>query len=427
MISRVRGMQDVLPEQVAAWQDLEGRARETAARFGFREIRTPVLEHAELFERGVGDTTDIVEKEMYQFQDRSGRRLALRPEGTAQVMRALLEAGRILPDMPAERLFYLQAHYRYERPQAGRLREHHQFGVELVGSASPRADVEVIGVALAFLESAGLTGLEVHLNSIGDAACRSVYREALIAYVTPFADTLCGDCQRRLRQNPLRLLDCKVPQDHARMADAPRMRGSLCEACRAHDGEVRSLLGALGVPVVTDDALVRGLDYYTRTVFEIVNPALGAEGTVCGGGRYDGLVAQVDGPDTPAVGFGLGLERLLLTLEAAGVPLPGPAVPDVYVAVLGDTAAVAVTVARDLRAAGLRVVLELEPRSLKAQLRQADRLGAQRAVIIGPEDVAQGLVTVRHLSGAGSPTERVQRAVSISDAARALLDDPGDP
>lgn len=421
LISRVRGMQDVLPDQVASWHFLEGRARETAARFGFQEIRTPVLEQAELFQHGVGDTTDIVEKEMYQFQDRGGRLLALRPEGTAQVVRALLEAGRIGPNLPSERVFYLQAHYRYERPQAGRLREHHQFGVELVGSPSPRADVEVISLALAFLEAAGLEGLEVHLNSIGDEACRPTYREALVAYATPVAAELCGDCQRRLTQNPLRLLDCKVPADQARMQQAPRMANTLCENCQAHDREVRALLTALGVKVVTDDRLVRGLDYYTRTVFEIVNPALGAEGTVCGGGRYDGLVQQVGGPKAPAVGFGLGLERLLLTLQAVGVEPKAARRPDVYVAVLGEAGEVAMALARDLRQAGLCVVVELEARSLKAQLRQADRLGAVRAVIVGPEEVAQGLITVRDL--VGPSTERVQRALSIQGAAETLLAD----
>jgi len=415
---RVRGMQDVLPEETGAWQELEAKARDAARRFGFREIRTPVLEAAELFERGVGTDTDIVEKEMYQLRDRGGRRLALRPEGTAQVMRALLEAGRIRADMPVERVYYLQAHYRYERPEAGRLREHHQFGVELVGSASPRADAEVIGLALHYLTAVGLIGLEVHLNSIGDDACRPAYREALRAYATPFAAKLCGDCQRRLVTNPLRLLDCKVPEDQARMRSAPRLDAYLCEACRAHDAALAGFLDATGVRIVRDPSLVRGLDYYTRTVFEVVDPSLGAEGTVCGGGRYDGLVAEVGGPPTPAVGFGLGLERLYLTLRQSGVDVAPRQGVDAYVAVLGDTAPVAMQVAGALRRAGRSAVVELENRSLKAQLRQADRVGASFAVIVGPEDVAQGLVTVRALRG--EDNERWQRKVPLSAVAQAV-------
>jgi histidyl-tRNA synthetase len=336
-------------------------------------------------------------------------------------MRALLEAGRIRPDMPSERVFYLQAHYRYERPQVGRLREHHQFGVELVGSRSPRADAEVIGLALSFLGALGLTGLEVHLSSIGDSTCRPLYREALVAYALPLQEELCPDCRRRLIHNPLRLLDCKVPSDQVRMRDAPRISDSLCEACQAHDRELRALLTALGVKVVKDEALVRGLDYYSRTVFEVVNPELGSEGTICGGGRYDGLVELVGGPPTAAVGFGLGLERLLLTLKALGMELPAAPKPDVYIAILGETGEVAVALARDLRESGLQVVLELEHRSLKAQLRQADRLGATRAIIVGPEEVEQGVVAVRDLTGPEG--KRGQYLVALSRLVEVLTEE----
>lgn len=411
-ITRVRGMNDVLPEETPRWQAIERAARETARRYAFGEVRTPVLEMAELFDRGVGDATDIVEHEMYRFRDRGEREVALRPEGTASVMRALLEAGRIAPDMPPQRVYYLMPLFRYERPQAGRLRQHHQFGVELVGTASPRADAEVIALFLDFVGGLGLNDLEVHLNSIGDAECRPVYRQALVDFVRPFAGELCGDCRRRIDRNPLRLFDCHVEADRHRMAAAPRPRAYLCEACRNHHDAVRAMLAAAGRQVVDNDDLVRGLDYYTRTVFEVVDPALGREGVVGGGGRYDGLIAMLGGPDTPSVGFGLGLERLQLVLERYGLAPAGAAPPDVYLAALGGARDSAYVLAGALRAQGLTVMAELDERSLKAQLRSASRSAAPFALILGERDVAEGTVAVRDLAD-GS-----QVAVARSDAAR---------
>jgi len=407
-IARVRGMNDVLPEEAGRWHVVEAQARDTARRFGFGEIRTPVLELAELFDRGVGDATDVVEKEMYRFEDRGGREVALRPEGTASAMRALIEAGRIAPDMPPVRVYYLMPLFRYERPQAGRLREHHQFGVELVGVDAPTADAEVIALFLDFVGRLGLTDLEIHLNSIGDANCRPAYREALLAYARPLADRLCTDCRSRMERNPLRLLDCHVEADRALLAGGPRPIDHLCEPCRLHHDAVKAMLAAAGWTLVDDRDLVRGLDYYTRTVFEVVEPSLGREGVVGGGGRYDGLVELVGGPVTPSVGFGLGLERLLIVLERKG-HAPGDALPpDVYLAVLPGARESAFALAKDLRDAGVSVLAELQERSLKAQMRAADRSGARVAVVLGERDVAQGTVSARDLRG-GTQAEVARR------------------
>lgn len=396
VFQRPRGTADILPGQAERWTYVEGLARTAAARHGFAEIRTPLIESAELFVRGVGEGTDVVSKEMYVFADRGGRQLALRPEGTAAVARALVE-NRLLGGLV--KVFYLQPNFRYERPEAGRYRQHHQFGAEIFGAADPLADAEVLSLATAFLDSVGLGGrLVVRLNSIGCPTCRSGYRQALVAYLRPHREELCPTCQERMERSPLRVLDCKVPGCREVARGAPALPDYLCEDCRAHFAEVQGYTSALGIPYVLDATLVRGLDYYTRTVFEIQYEGLGAQSTVCAGGRYDGLVEAVGGPPTPAVGFGLGLERLLLVLEREGV-LP-PARPPVvgYVAVVeAAQRALGLRLAREVRAAGVPVDLDLSGRSVGSQLRQADRCGARVVLLIGPQESAAGVVTVRDM------------------------------
>lgn len=394
MIRRPRGTQDIGPDEVRRWQWVESAARETARHFGFHEARTPTFEEAALFERGVGDTTDVVQKEMYRFRDRGDRLMSLRPESTAGIVRAFVENHWEAPGLPVK-LYYIQSHFRYERPQQGRYREHHQFGVEVFGAPGAQADAEVILLAVRFLERLGAGQLRVLLNSIGCEVCRPAYRAALVAYYAPRVDTLCPDCQRRLEHNPLRLLDCKVPADQALKSGAPRSREYLCATCTEHEGTLTAHLTALGVPWQVDATLVRGLDYYTRTVFEVH----GQEGfAIVGGGRYDRLMAELGGPSTPGVGFGLGIERLLHYLESAGLSPPVDPSPRVFVAARDEQARrMAWVVADRLRQAGIAAEWDLLDRSLKAQFRIADRAGASHVVILGPAELSTDSASVRDL------------------------------
>ncbi len=394
MIRRPRGTQDVGPDEAPAWQWVETVARETAARFGFHEARTPTFEEAALFERGVGDATDVVQKEMYRFRDRGERLMSLRPESTAGIVRAFVENHWDAPGLPVK-LYYIQSHFRYERPQQGRYREHHQFGAELFGAPGPQADAEVILLAVRFLERLGARDLSVRLNSIGCEVCRPGYREALVAYYTPHVDELCPDCQRRLAHNPLRLLDCKVPADQALKAQAPRSRDHLCATCADHERTLTGQLGLLRVPWQIDPTLVRGLDYYTRTVFEVHD----RDGfAIVGGGRYDRLMQELGGPAMPGVGFGLGIERLLQYLSSVGLAPPGHLGPKVFVAARDEDARrVAWMVADRLRQAGIAAEWDLLDRSLKAQFRIADRAGATHVVILGPAELSTGSASVRDL------------------------------
>ncbi|ADU51354.1 histidyl-tRNA synthetase [Thermaerobacter marianensis DSM 12885] len=421
-IQRPRGTYDVTPQEAPRWQALEARIRDVAARFGFGELRTPVIEARELFQRTVGETTDIVQKEMYVLTPPgSDRQLVLRPEGTAAAVRAYLENGLHNGPQPVK-LFYIQPMFRHERPQAGRYRQHVQFGVEIFGAGEATADAEIIALAVTLFAELGLEGLEVHLNSIGCPVCRPRYRQALLEYYRPRAAELCSDCRARLETNPLRLLDCKVPADQPHKAGAPRTVDYLCDACRDHFDQLQAALAALGIAYRLDSGLVRGLDYYTRTVFEIKYGGLGAQDTVCGGGRYDGLIELLGGPPTPGVGFGMGLERLLLTLEALG-RVPGAARPlHAFVAVTGQVPRARVlALVQDLRRAGLAVDMDHVGRSLKAQLRAAARLPVRYAVILGDEEWAAGQATVRHLeSGA-------QRRVALAELAAALREEAGSP
>ncbi len=396
-IAAPRGTADVYPPESALWQALEARIRAIAHRYGYGEIRTPTFESTELFVRGVGETTDIVEKEMYTFADKGKRSMTLRPEWTAPVVRAVLEHN-LLAQGP-QRLYYLGPIYRYERPQAGRYRQAHQFGVECFGFAGPEADVETIALADEVVRAHG-PAVSLSINSIGDEACRPRYREALFAHFAPHRDALSPDSQRRLERNPLRILDSKAPEDRALVASAPAMLEVLCEPCARHFARVCALLDAVGVPYDVDPRIVRGLDYYTRTVFEFVSRDLGAQATVCAGGRYDGLVASLGGPPTPGVGFALGLERFLMLL-AMRRSEDGGARSGIAVVALGEAARTRVVplVAALRRQSGeLAVTIDYGDAKIAAQFRKADRANARAAVIVGDDEVAAGTLVVRDLA-----------------------------
>jgi histidyl-tRNA synthetase len=392
-----RGTQDILPERTPAWHWLESRFRDTLHRYGYSEIRTPVFEHTELFQRGVGESTDIVQKEMYTFQDRKGRSLTLRPEGTAPVARAVAE-HKLTAGGGVRKLYYLGPMFRYERPQAGRYRQHQQIGAELLGTDVPEADFEVIALLVDLLGAVGLADTSVLVNSVGDATCRPAYAETLRDYLRRHESELCPDCVRRTDTNPLRVLDCKVPGCREVARNIPSIQDALCPACREHQARVLELLEAAGIPFELASHLVRGLDYYTRTVFEVQHRGLGAQNAVGGGGRYDNLVSDVGGPAVPGVGFSTGVERILLALEAEGVDLPGPYAPDVVVVTAGDRGEVrqAVLLARRLRKR-FRVDLDLQGRSLGAQMKGANRSGARAVVVVGTEELAAGEWTVRDM------------------------------
>jgi histidyl-tRNA synthetase len=398
-IQAPRGMRDILPGEVERWQALETMIHDLAARHGFREIRTPVVEHTEVFQRTIGEATDLVEKEMYTFDDRGGRRLSLRPEGTAPVMRAYLEHGGASWPQPVK-LYYIAPMFRYDRPQAGRYRQHVQFGAEIIGAAGPAADVEVLSLPIRLMQLLGLGDVEVHLNSVGDAECRPRYVEALRAFFAARRDALCEDCRRRLDVNPLRVLDCKKPGCHTVARDAPTIFEFLDPACRAHFDGVRSQFDALAISYVLDPFIVRGLDYYTRTAVEVYSGKLGAQNAMFGGGRYDGLAEQLGGRATPGVGFGFGLDRLMLVLEKEGLTPPAAARRlDAYVIAIGDAArGERIRLVDELRLAGISVDYDLLDRAPNGQMRNADRLGARTAVIVGDDEVARQEVTVRVLA-----------------------------
>ena len=398
MISVPKGTKDVLPSQSYKWQYIENCAREVARVFNIREVRTPVFEHTELFARGVGDTTDIVNKEMYTFLDKGDRSITLKPEGTAGVARMFIENGLASSPLPMKS-FYITPCYRYERPQAGRLREFHQFGVEMYGSAEPAADAECIFAASSFLEKIGIKNVRLELNSIGCKSCRADYNKALKAYFEPHLNEMCSTCKERFEKNPLRMLDCKEEGCKKIAAGAPRILDYLCPDCYAHFDEVKNLLAAQGLDFTVNPGIVRGLDYYTRTVFEFVSASIGAQGTVCAGGRYDSLISELGGPSTPAVGFAAGLERLILLMENTGVEFPAPPVPDIYLAGMDAvTRAKAFELAASLRREGIAAECDLMNRSLKAQLKYADKSGATYVAVIGGNELAEGALNVKKMS-----------------------------
>ncbi len=404
MINIPKGTKDVLPSQSYKWLYVERCAREVAAAFNIREVRTPVFEHTELFARGVGGTTDIVNKEMYTFNDKGGRSVTLKPEGTAGIARMFIENGLASTPLPMKS-FYITPCYRYERPQAGRLREFHQFGVEVYGSPSPAADAEVIFAASSFLKKLGIENVRLEINSIGCKSCRAEYNAALRAYFAPRVSEMCADCRERFEKNPLRMLDCKEPKCREIAAGAPKILDYICGDCRAHFEGVKELLSAQGIEYVVNAGIVRGLDYYTRTVFEFVSQSIGAQGTVCAGGRYDGLIAELGGPATPAVGFAAGIERLLLLMENTGVAFPEPPAPEIYIAGMdAPTRSAAFALAGQLRERGVAAECDLMERSLKAQLKYADKTGARYVAVIGGTELEEGAVNLKKMSD-GSVTK----------------------
>lgn len=394
MIYIPKGTKDVLPQDAYKWQYVEGMARDVAKLFNLKEIRTPTFEHTELFQRGVGDTTDIVTKEMYTFKDKGDRSITLKPEGTAGAVRAFIENGLAAGVLPAK-MYYLTPAFRYERPQAGRLREFHQFGVEIFGAASAQTDAEAILMADTLLKKLGLN-VALKLNSIGCKSCRAAYNKALKDFFAPHLDGLCHDCKTRYEKNPLRLLDCKEEGCKKINADAPTILEYLCDDCAAHFEEVKTCLDLSGIAYEIDPRIVRGLDYYTRTVFEFVSTSIGAQGTVCAGGRYDGLIEELGGKAMPAVGFAAGIERLLIVMEQTGVVIPEEAKPVVYLAGMDkDCRQKAFEIATTLRKAGIFAEIDHMERSIKAQFKYADKIGAQYVAVIGGNELAEGKANVK--------------------------------
>ena len=397
-----RGTKDILPDTVGDWNYVEGEIRELCRRFGYSEIRTPIFEHTELFQRGIGEGTDVVDKEMYTFTDKGDRSVTLKPEGTAGAIRAYLENNMYAESQPTK-LFYFTQAFRYEKPQSGRLRQHHQFGVEFVGSKSPLAEVELITLLTGFIRDLGLTDAKLHINSIGCKNCRKTYNEALLAYLKKHEDCLCETCRERMQKNPLRVIDCKVPECKAIVKDAPRTIEYLDDECREHFEELQRLLTALNIPYEIDTGIVRGLDYYTKTVFEFVN----SEGfTLCGGGRYDGLVHEIDEKqDIPSVGFGIGIERILYFLDKEGVKLPEEEPVELYVGILGAEAKTeAYRLVTKLRAAGIITETDYMDRSVKAQMKYANKIGAKNTVILGADELAKNAAFIKNME-TGEQTE----------------------
>ena len=393
-----KGTRDMLPQDAYLWHWIEKTERAAAEKAGYREIRTPVFEHTELFLRGVGDTTDIVQKEMYTFKDKGDRSITLKPEGTAGAVRAFIENHLFQEALPCK-VFYLNAPiFRYENPQSGRLREHHQFGMECFGGKEPTVEAELISTLLGFLTRLGLKNLSVHLNSIGCPNCRPAYHQKLKEYLGERIHDMCPTCQSRFEKNPLRILDCKEEKCKAIVKDAPVILDCLCDECKEHFSQLQALLSARSIPFSIDPHIVRGLDYYTKTVFEIIMQS-GREGlALCGGGRYDGLVEQLGGPATPAAGFGIGAERILMELRNQNLCPPAPPATEVYVANLGaDMKIPAFTLTQALRDQGVRADCDLAGRSLKAQFKFADKIGAKHVVIVGGDEYERGVVKLRNM------------------------------
>ena len=415
-----RGTLDVLPQEQSCWDFVYRTASQLCATFGYTRLETPVFEEAALFVRGVGEVTDIVQKEMYVFQDRGGQELALRPEGTAPICRAYLQHGMHVLPQPV-RLWYWSPIFRYDRPQAGRYRQHTQLGVEAIGEADASVDAEVIELLWRLYEELGLTSLTLHLNSIGDPNCRPGYLQVLRDYYRDKLKLVCNDCEGRYERNPMRLLDCKQERCQPVIAGAPPFTDCLCDACAEHFQRLRSYLEDVGIPYVLNPRLVRGLDYYTRTVFEVQPPEEGAQSSIGGGGRYDGLIEQLGGRPTPGIGFGCGVERVILNLKRQEVPLPDHQKPQVYVAC--QTAAArsqAFRLASDLRRKGISALAASGGRSLKAQMRQADALGAAYVAIIGQRELREGVVALRRLADSS------QETVPLAEVAeRVRSPDPG--
>lgn len=404
------GTQDLLPGVVEKWQFVEEKARDICRRFNYREIRTPLFEQTELFVRGVGETTDVVEKEMYTFKDKGDRSMTLRPEGTAGVVRSFVE-NKLYGEPDVTKLYYIGPMFRYERPQAGRQRQFHQFGVEAFGAVDPAIDAEVIALGYQFCLDLGLKGVQVELNSVGNPASRAAYRQRLLDFLNPMRDTLCKDCQSRMERNPLRVLDCKVDQD--KFKDAPSILDSLDEECAVHFQKVQQYLTDMGVEYKLNHRLVRGLDYYTMTAFELKAEGIGAIDTIGGGGRYNGLVGELGGPDQPGIGFGIGLERIQLILEHQSVGLEAVKPLDVYLVALGEAADREVTKQLfKLRRAGFAAERDYLGRKMKAQMKSADRFHARYTAILGDDELQRGEIALKVMDTGEQRTVRLDNLVN---------------
>ena len=392
-----KGTKDILPDQIHKWHYVEEQWKDICRRYGFKEVRTPVFEHTELFTRGIGDTTDVVQKEMYTFEDHGGRSITLKPEGTSPAVRAFIEHKQYAEVQPTK-YHYITPCYRYEKPQSGRLREFHQFGIEVFGTPNMMADAEVISLGYDFLTSLGITEIELRINSVGCPECRKKHRAALREFLTPKHDVLCDTCKTRFDKNPMRILDCKSPHCQELVQGAPMMIDYLCDDCKASFEELKTNLTSMEIPFTVDPGIVRGLDYYTKTAFEFVTTKIGAQGTVCGGGRYDHLIEEVGGPPIPGVGFGLGIERLLLLMEANEAAFPEEDKLDVFIAVMGDAAkAYGLKLCRELRAKGMSAEMDTLARNIKGQFKYANRLNAKYTVVIGENELAEGVAAVKDM------------------------------
>lgn len=405
-ITAQKGTKDILPAESYRWQYIENTLRKVVGSYGYKEIRLPTFEATELFSRGVGETTDVVGKEMYTFNDKGNRSITLRPEGTANTVRAILEHGLLGEALPVK-AYYIQSCFRYEKPQSGRLREFHQLGIEMFGAAGPEADVQTIAVAADCLAAVGVNSVRLEVNSIGCPACRPAYHAALKSYFAGHLDELCDTCKSRLDRNPLRILDCKCPSCAAVAKDAPLMQEYLCEDCKTHFSAVEAGLSNLGIRYVENPTIVRGLDYYSKTVFEFVHTGAGAQGTVCGGGRYDGLVEELGGKPTPGIGFGMGLERLLMVMEAEQAAMPADRVPDLYLCDMGgESRLLCQRLAADLRRRGLWAECDVMGRGLKPQMKYANKLGAVYTAVVGESELAAGEGRVKRMSDGAEETVR---------------------
>ncbi len=403
---KIKGTEDVLPKDSYRWQFVEDVMRKESAAYGFKEIRTPVFEHTELFARGVGQTTDVVQKEMYTFDTKGGESVTLRPEGTAGAARAVLEHGLVNDSLPIKASYFVSC-YRYEKPQAGRLREFHQFGLECYGTQSPVADAELICAAQSIFDRLGIKQLRLEINSIGCPACRAEYHKALKEYFYGYKDELCETCNSRLEKNPMRILDCKSPVCSKIAGGAPKITDYLCDECKEHFASVQKYLDAAGVEYTVNPTIVRGLDYYTKTVFEFVTDFIGAQGTVCGGGRYDGLIEELGGKHLPSLGFAMGIERLLMLMDKQGIEIPKPSTCDLYVAVMGESASLkSFEIIKAVRSCGLIAETDIVGRGLRAQMKYADKIGAKFSMVLGDNEIEQGKAVIKNMSS-GEQTEIV--------------------
>ncbi|MEG2528938.1 MAG: histidine--tRNA ligase [Anaerovoracaceae bacterium] len=404
-----KGTKDILPAQVYKWHYVESKFAEICDRFGFKEIRTPVFEHTELFTRGVGDTTDIVQKEMYTFHDHGNRSITLKPEGTSPAVRAFVEHKQYAEVQPTK-YFYDIPCFRYEKPQSGRQRQFHQFGIEVFGTSNMIADAEVICLGNDFLKEMGITEIELRINSVGCPNCRKQHREALRKFLEPKYDELCPTCKDRYDRNPMRILDCKSEICQELVKGAPMMLDYLCDDCKDAFEDLKTNLESMGIDYVIDPGIVRGLDYYTKTAFEFVTTKIGAQGTVCGGGRYDNLIEELGGPPIPGVGFGLGIERLIMLMEANGVVIPEPEPVSAFITFMGENAKrFGLKLLRDLRLKGVKAEMDTLARNIKGQFKYADRLNTKYTVVIGENELAEGVVSIKEMATSE------QRQVKIED------------